>query len=157
MLFREIRNGSAMLFVCERYAPAIKTAGIKRYSLINLIGFKKLTIGASTNEFATLTSRGRFRFGCGLLGNVRRWRLEGVGRILRKLSSLVSELSVDFERFGYAYNVGMLSLGRNNWSSKRLLWLLSARAPPLANARVEILDDYLECYTSEIPRFEISV
>lgn len=113
-------------------------------------------IGAYMSKFATLSGRGCCRFGCGLLGNIRRCRLEGVSRILQKLSSLVSELSVDF---GSAMRTmsGILFLGRDNWSSKRLLLLLLARPPPLAKARVEILNDYIECYSSGISGFEILV
>ncbi len=84
-------------------------------------------IGAYMSKFATLSGRGCCRFGCGLLGNIRRCRLEGIGRILQKLNSLVSEISVDFERFGYAYNVG------NSVSWKRQL-VLKASAIAITGA-----------------------
>jgi hypothetical protein len=138
MLFREMRILSAMLFVCERHDPAVKTTETKWDSLVNLIGFKNLTIGTSMIELAALASRACCRFAYGEFDNIRRRRLGGVERILRKFNGLTSELRVAFEtlgnllfNFGDAHNVGTLSLGRNNWSSKRLLWLLpGARSPP---------------------------
>ena len=79
---------------------AITITGIKRDCFINLIRLKRLTTDAFMAGLAALSSRACCRFRFGRLDNIRRWRLGGIGRILREFSDLVSKFSIDFNKFG---------------------------------------------------------
>ena len=67
---------------------AVTTIGIKGDCFIDLIGFKRLTIDTFMTGLAALSSRACYRFRLGRLDDIRRWRLGGVGGILREFSNL---------------------------------------------------------------------
>jgi len=107
---------------------AVTTIGIKWDCFINLIGFKRLTIDTFMTGLAALSSKACCRFRFGRLDDIRRWRLGGVGRILREFSNLVSKLSIDFKKFGNLFfkfsdtlNIELFFFGSQISSSSHLL------------------------------------
>ncbi|MFH1614267.1 MAG: hypothetical protein ABIG61_04175 [Planctomycetota bacterium] len=127
---------------------AVTAIRIKRDCFINLIGFKRLTIDAFMTGLAALSSRACCRFRFGRLDDIRRWRFGEVGGILREFSSLVSNLSVDFKRFGDTLNIELFFFGGQISSSSRLLWLLSGeRGPPFEKTSIVSLNYNFEYVT----------
>jgi len=94
--FNLLNNPAVVLDECKN-ATAIR-AGIKgmRLKIINFFDRKRLSFVLSMSGLAAnITGRVAF-FLSRRFDNIRRWRLRGVGRILREFSDLVSQFSIDF-------------------------------------------------------------